>query len=547
MKKTVFTLLAFIFTASALYAQSSMDQKVEVTNAYRSSMSALVKNETPVNIPDSVLHFDYKFDYSFFETPYKGSYDFRPYSVNLVPEPSARRSGKLCISLDGGYNFYPQLHAVWTPVDTAGKTVSIFNDFSGYYGKYRSLDRVLLGNGYRTPWGFDLSETFGADAKFIMKKADLQLLAAYDGIFTDESPSGYNSGRLDASLKGHDDLRFPYTVNLHYRYAWERPGAVANPAALAVHGNEIKVDGTVSAMFSRKYYVWLDYLADMDFLANAYGNQQMTFALTPYTRIYLGNFDIKLGIRLSYAYGDRFRVFPSCEASVKVLNNSMLIYAGADGGHHNNSFYDLKTMDHHYNPGWTMPETTAETVNGYGGFKGHIGRNFSYDIRGGYGHYVHMPFADAMTWYVSGAPSLVYTTTGIGYASARLYWDSRHVSVSGNLDFRKTVGKVSFEALDIPMFTGNLKAVYNYRKRIYAGVTLSGASSRSTTLTGFYEPIDVKVPGWVDLGVSLEYRLNSCWSVRFQAGNLAGCDIRRYSPFYSEKGRSFSLGLTMIL
>ncbi len=550
MKKVIFA-IALLFAFTEAFAQN-LDQKVEVTNTYVSSAGTMLKAEQPVAVPDSVTHFDYRFDYSSFKTPYKGAYEFKPYLVKLQPQASAMGAKRFYLRADAGWTLHPSLHALWTPVDSARYSVNVYNDFDGYYGNWRNLGADLLPLGTDRK-GYVFSESLGASTAVRFKKMDFSAKAGYDGIFADTEP-GFHSGAVKMDLTGHEDLPFPWKAGVDYRYGYDDLGA-----GLYQHVNSVTASGSFTAQFKRRYFVYVDMLADMEFYAgSAAGGCRMHFDLTPYGMLYYGNWDFRLGLRLGYALnykGDsgKFRVFPSCEAAFNVPAASLRLFAGADGGYDAPRYIDFKRWDPHYNTSWALPECTAKTIDAYAGLQGGIGKHFHYSLRGGYARYVHRPFASAMDWYAGflnggvGIPGIVYTTAAEGYLSLKMNWDADWLDVDGGLEFRQLTEKISTEALAPPMFSGSLRAVYNYRKRVYAGVWFEGETARSTTMSGVYGSKDIRIPGWADLGLMLEYRLTPAWGLRFQAGNLLGSDLRKYSPYYVENGRSFTLGLTLIL
>ena len=80
------TALAAAVTALA-YGQN-LNPTVEVTNAYQGGASSIAKPAQQMAVPDSVTRFNLDFDYSVFEKPYRGAYEFTPYYVQLKPRPS---------------------------------------------------------------------------------------------------------------------------------------------------------------------------------------------------------------------------------------------------------------------------------------------------------------------------------------------------------------------------------------------------------------------------------------------------------------------------
>ena len=69
----LFCLLPFPLKTAA----QDLNPTVEVSRQYRGSLLDSEKPSVPMAMPDSVLRFDLEFDYSVFDNPFKGSYEFR--------------------------------------------------------------------------------------------------------------------------------------------------------------------------------------------------------------------------------------------------------------------------------------------------------------------------------------------------------------------------------------------------------------------------------------------------------------------------------------
>ena len=70
---------AFAAAVTALAYGQNLNPTVEVTNAYEGGPSAIAKPAQQLAVPDSVTRFNLDFDYSVFEKPYQGAYEFTPY------------------------------------------------------------------------------------------------------------------------------------------------------------------------------------------------------------------------------------------------------------------------------------------------------------------------------------------------------------------------------------------------------------------------------------------------------------------------------------
>ena len=86
--------------------------------------------------------------------------------------------------------------------------------------------------------------------------------------------------------------------------------------------------------------------------------------------------------------------------------------------------------------------------------------------------------------------------------------------------------------------------MYNWKKRIYAGIDCAFATARKG---GIIRTDDLKaavIPGFADLGISLEYQINRKLSVWLRGGNLLNMDVQ-YNPLRAESGISGTVGVRL--
>ena len=99
------------------------------------------------------------------------------------------------------------------------------------------------------------------------------------------------------------------------------------------------------------------------------------------------------------------------------------------------------------------------------------------------------------------------------------------------------------------LLTGDIRAAYDWKGRIRAGLTGNFSTSRDARYTvqgtgGSSVSQIVRLPGFVDLGLFGEYNFNRRWSVWAKAGNLLNQTIQRV-PFYAEDGVYFTAGICL--
>ena len=69
--------IAALVASYSLGAQD-LDPTVVVRRAYEGKLIEAHKPQLDMQVPDSVTRFDLDFDYSVFDKPYRGAYEFNP-------------------------------------------------------------------------------------------------------------------------------------------------------------------------------------------------------------------------------------------------------------------------------------------------------------------------------------------------------------------------------------------------------------------------------------------------------------------------------------
>lgn len=137
MKKIIISfaiLAATVFTAAA----QNLDPTVEVSRKYEGKLMDVHKPDMEMAVPDSVHRFDLDFDYSVFDNPYKGSYEFNPYTMDMKPESRKTSPAQFYMNVGAGYTLHPTLDVLWSPVLTGPFKVDVYGSNRSYIGDYRA-------------------------------------------------------------------------------------------------------------------------------------------------------------------------------------------------------------------------------------------------------------------------------------------------------------------------------------------------------------------------------------------------------------------------
>ena len=582
MKRYAAAALLAAATAWASGAQN-LNPTVEVTNQFEGKVMEVTKPVVGMAVPDSLLRFDLEFDYSVFDTPYKGTYEFSPYLLDMKPRPDAWRGSTLYLRLGAGYAPHPTADIVYSPELSGPFQINVYGMHRSYLGKYK----VRLGE-YEDDWtGYDLLSRAGVDGRYDYSSGAFSFDVGYYGIHTkqDDRTSGYNAFDVKLRAQSFMDARntFYYDVTTAFRGASDSYSA---PDKLKTF--DFGLDATAGPVFG-DHAVLADMHVGIDTYGGLFSSRTGLVSVVPK---YVWNSDrlrIAAGVRFSavlrseepwmgHALAGRKGqfVYPDVRIGYEAVTDRLNLYASATGGDHVRAYAELKEDHHFYNPYFgcgevPMTDNSVERVRFALGAQGNIASKFRYDVRLGWlymaGGMVDAvrpvradlaagapsdPAADDDADAPSGnpgrpsvtaglMPSVAYEDYGLFFAHASFAYDGRPVAVDGGFRFgRPTTGPL--EQGFAPASTGWLKLTYNKMDRILAGVRAEGALKRPAgTAWG-----DLHIPGYVDLGLFGEYAVTPHLSLWLRADNLLNMNIQPH-PLYPCGGISFTGGIIFSL
>ncbi len=583
-KKSILISLAVLGFSIAVSAQS-FNPRVEVTNAYQGRSVEGSKNVVGMSVPDSLTVFDYDFDYSVFDNPYKGSYEFKPYLIDMRPAAAAQDVRQFYLRAGAGYSLHPELTAVYSPkLKVQGISLQIYDDFRGYMGNYRtlkgyhmsSLEKYLVDNYENgTYFGFDMNNVVGAKVRYVGDKSVFSLEATYrfmtvkDTVDRTISPNDgtwghiYNEGgiALNIASKPFNDDKVTYDVDIRGRMG--ENDIVFNAMGFAVGNTELNGKVDLGMKLSDHSSIGLDFGTDMGFYNRLLSSYAMNVYVTPKFKWTNGRFNADLGAQIAYVFGkdntnhtispmhktESQIIYPAINLSYRILDQGLTLYARATGGNDINQFSTLIEKNHFFNPVFLLSNTTiplmdnsVTKIDAALGFKGQLAGFLQFDVYGG--------FADTDALLVDGMYQTVRTNPvrlvgSIDYlgmkrifADANLQWMSDHIEAGGHFRYTKSTPKGTNDFyLAIPELVADGYITYNWSKRIYVGVNAEYCSERSTLYV---------IPSYVDFGAMAEFRVNSKLSVWLRGGNLLNRTIQR-SPLHAEAGLNVTGGIALNL
>lgn len=574
--KRYISILSGLLVCSAAFAQN-LNPTVEVTNAYEGKLMDVKRQDVPMAVPDSLLKFDWNFNYSVFDNPYKGAYEFTPYLIEMKPDATPSDATRFYTRLGAGYSLHPEGVVYWNPKLGKKFSLSVYDRFKGYWGDY--VDVNDSSNPY---YGSDMENVAGLGARFNADKFVVSLDGDFDWIRTRELLFDGNNvlnggGRL--GIQSVNTKWFDYGLSVHYSglkntindyfVAQTEEGTVGLPAAFAedCFGGVFKAGVRMGKMHSLNLTATYDRYIFGDGQTNyAYTND--VYGVTPSY-----SFNFKRGfISIGATYSDILKdtsssgteesdnvdylvenLYPDVRASFEVIRDALVLSAKFTGGLKYNSYGSYLNANHHLNSSLTsryasvLNQASANTFDAGLGFSGRLTNRFQYNVEAGYARWYHSPL-DGVLKDADGNHFHIITMTNydVTYADANAAFIGDRFNASAHVRVQDAALKSVSYSLTLPHFTGDAVAEYNWNHRIYAGVSAEWMSVRRY---GYGQmAIDPSYHftayGWVDLGVQLEYRFARGFSVWAKGGNLLNQEVMR-NFLCVEKGPYFTLGICL--
>lgn len=588
---TVSSALLAMISGLSVSAQN-LNPTVSVSRAYEGSLMEVHKPSQVMSVPDSLLRFDLDFDYSVFEKPYKGAYDFKPYFLQMRPQSSDYNGNKFFLRAGAGYQLRPAFDAVWEPVRKGRFRMSVYGSHHSYIGNYNQIAPDDKFNLKRTgdKWsGYDMYSNGGAFGQVDFSKAVLSFDADYLGIHTkDQARSvGYNSGNFNVRFRSENPAEkyFFYDVKMKYSYA-QQGIETDNVVNGTVYMNESGVNdplrisdmdfaATMGPVLDRYNSILVDAGVGITWYGGYMKTNVGNVYVTPRYVFKKDRWDVSAGVRLNFNISDKksgdalnknhgIFLYPDVHIAFSPIKNIMNVYFNAKGGDYRYPYLDLKQKNHFFMPYSGMSENTATQFDVSLGLEGNVWSRLRYDLKAGFTSFEKMPF-DMVTAVVKDSNPvwtnrLNYLAGSSMYSELKLQWESRNVSVDSRFRFNDQDVKKKNRDKELyfkpSVFTGYIDATYNWKKRVFAGVSAECASRRkgrgaqyvvsSSEGSVTMDVRDMWIPAWFNLGVHVEYAFTRKMSFWVRGENLLNADIQR-TPFYTEGGIGFTAGICLNL
>ena len=558
-------------------AAQNLNPTVEVSRQYRGSMADVIKPSVDMALPDSVLRFNLEYDYSVFDSPFRGSYEFRPFLTDMDIAPGVSPEHAFYLRAGAGYSLHPELDLVWSPVRNDRFRLSLYAMHDSYVGRYRTLglsdsgsEPAFMPDGSRYS-GYDLESAAGVDGSLDWNTGVMSFRAGYYGTaLKDTSVTRAYDGvdlKFGLSSKQRLETHFVYDLNAAYRYAEDKFSCSA-AARNCMTEHNLDIDASVGGSFRSGHSVLVDFGMDYARYGGVYDSWAGDFFVTPHY-VYSGErWNVDLGVRLAFLFGGNGQdspallnvsggqvVYPDIRVDFTVIRKYMDLYLAAGGGPDINEYSSLLYANHRITPfynsvsGAPLLDNTVERISAVAGLKGNIASRLRYDLSAGYRNFGNAPFASVAASGDSYHAALGYSAFQMFFARLDFSWISQDFTLGGWVKYQTTdLARRNAYLMAPSDFSGYVKALYNWKERIYFGVDCGFATSRRGVISSDVPQMEksVRIPGYADLGAYFEYAFTRKFSLWLRGGNLLDAAIQRI-PLYTESGIYFTAGICLNL
>lgn len=585
--KNIFVITIFLSFFALNAAAQNLDPTVEVSRQYEGKLAEFHKPSIQMAVPDSVTRFDLTFDYSVFDNPYKGSYEFKPYLLSMKPSASDNGESVFYLRAGAGYQLHPTFDMVLSPkFKNRHFNMDIYAQHRSFFGNYWTIapkDLDLATTGYdreskdeseQYQWkGYDMMSKAGMNLRGDWELFALDFGAGYYGLHQSDRGTVRNYNALDAEFgitsKPESQESMVFDLDVDYRHGQDV--VLGSQLFENIGGFEFNVGPFTAG----NYRVSVNAGSDVAVYNGAIAATAGEFHIVPSIVYNINRFYANIGARISKQISDKGEsgmyqgpvgqieqfIYPDVEFSYVLIPDAMKVYMEVGGGNRMDTYSSLVESNHfmtHLVSG-NMLDFTVEKVNFTAGFDGRVTDKFSYNVRAGFANYANMR-AYAMSIDPNPQVSVTYLSCKSKFAALDWALDVEGFRFDGSVSYNQYASKGTFEnggvnyaVLKPAAWTGDMGVEYSWRNRVVGGVDCEFSSA----MTGGYgvpfgEESDlvlqrnVVIPGYADLGLYVEYSTARNIAFWMRAGNLLNMTIQRV-PLYAEKGVHFTLGICMNL
>jgi len=235
-----------------------------------------------------------------------------------------------------------------------------------------------------------------------------------------------------------------------------------------------------------------------------------------------------------------FSLYPRLNASYRLMDETVIVYGGVEGGIQQNSYYNFKEVNPFVSPTLYIAPT-KNIYEGFGGLKGKLTSTLAYNFRAAYGQdknrvlFLANPRkSNAQEGYEHGNSfNVVYDKVNTLSVFAELQVAiSSDISLGINADYFNYSTDIQSEAWNLPSLKASVFSTFNITEQFYGGASIFFVGERKDLFFGdIPTPEVVTLDGYVDANVHFGYRITDRLSAFVKGSNLLSDNYQKWMNY----------------
>ena len=303
-----------------------------------------------------------------------------------------------------------------------------------------------------------------------------------------------------------------------------------------------------------KTNVIVDYLAGS--FAKNYSNTNKikygfaNFGIAPSFVMNKEDWTLNIGLGLFYSLdlenkNNKFLVYPQVNASLKVVGDLMIFYAGAVGNLEQNTYSDFVNQNHFLSPTLNIKPTDKQ-YDIFAGLNGKLTNTVSYNLRASYVNERDKALFKSNNYNEKSSNE----DYAFGNSLQIVYDDIKIISFYGELKadisedltfgidgtFSSYTNEFQAEAWNLPAVKLNAKVDFNITEKWYAGANVFFVGDRkdqklNTDIVYIMAPSPITLDPYFDVNAHLGYKYNDQLSAFLRANNIANQAYQKWLDY----------------
>lgn len=264
--------------------------------------------------------------------------------------------------------------------------------------------------------------------------------------------------------------------------------------------------------------------------------------LSPFVSTTNGTYLVKVGagIYVDAMGKTTFHFYPQAYAQYRLFDDILVPYIGVDGRRIRNGLRSLSRTNP-FIQGAPLLANSSLMHDLYAGLRGSLGRDIGFDVRISKSRIKDRPLFLSVQQDIGGVRYgdrflPVYDQVDqLDIGGELRYSHDEHVNIHGGLHIFSYSTDQQAEAWNLPIYTLNLGAVYDFQDKLLVKLeaVFNGRRQMAVTLPAGWndlspEPVSYEADGYLDLHLGLEYRYTKRLSVFLECSNLSASKYERW-------------------